>query len=167
MGHYDSLRLMSMLKAGQKAPAFSLPDQDGNTHTLSEFSGRWVLLYFYPKDDTPGCTTEACGIRDSYEAYEKAKVAVFGVSVDAVKSHAKFAKKYALPFTLLADAEKDVVMQYGVWGKKKFMGREYMGTKRWSFLIDPQGKIAKIYEDVKPAAHAAEVLADLAALKKK
>jgi len=155
-----------MLKAGSKAPAFTLPDQDGKPHSLSDYAGKWVLLYFYPKDDTPGCTAEACGIRDKYDAFKKAKVTVLGVSVDSVKSHAKFVAKYGLPFTLLADAEKKVVEKYGVWGLKKFMGREYMGTKRWSFLIDPDGKIAKVYENVKPIEHAAEVLADAAALRK-
>jgi len=154
-----------MLEPGQKAPAFSLPDQDGNLHALSDYAGKWVLLYFYPKDDTPGCTTEACGLRDNFDAYKKAKVVVLGVSVDAVKSHAKFVAKYDLPFTLLSDSEKVVVEKYGVWGKKKFMGREYMGIKRWSFLINPDSKIAKIYEDVKPAAHALEVLADVASFK--
>ncbi len=154
------------LKEGDKAPAFSLPDQNGETRTLSDYAGKWVLLYFYPKDDTPGCTTEACGIRDNYDAYKKAKIVVLGASVDPVKRHAKFVEKFSLPFTLLADEEKTLVKAYGVWGKKKFMGREYMGIKRWSFLIGPDGRIAKIYEDVKPAAHATEVLADVAAMKK-
>lgn len=147
---------------GKKAPPFSLMDQDGEIRTLKEFLGHWVVLYFYPKDDTPGCTVEACGFRDNYSAFKKTGVVVLGISVDPVKQHAKFAEKYALPFTLLADEEKKVVERYGVWGKKKFMGREYLGTKRISFLIDPQGRIAKVYEEVKPAVHADEVLADLA-----
>lgn len=156
-----------MLKPGNKAPDFTLPDQEGKTHSLSDYAGEWVLLYFYPKDDTPGCTAEACGIRDNYDAYGDAEVTVLGVSTDSVKSHAKFVTKYALPFTLLADEEKKVVAAYGVWGEKKFMGRDYMGTNRMSFLIDPKGKIAKIYDKVRPADHAAEVLADVRALKSK
>ena len=152
-----------MLKPGDKAPEFALPDQDGKLHSLADYKGRSVLLYFYPKDDTPGCTTEACTIRDNIGAFEKGKIAVLGVSTDSVKSHGKFAKKYRLPFTLLADEDKKVVEAYGVWGKKKFMGREYLGTRRWSFLIGPDGRIVKVYESVKPAAHADEVLADAAA----
>lgn len=150
-----------MLKQGDKAPEFNLPDQNGAMHALKDERGKWVLLYFYPKDDTPGCTTEACSLRDSFPAFEKLGITVFGASADSVKSHGKFAEKYKLPFTLLADEEKTLVNDYGVWGKKKFMGREYLGVKRWSFLIDPNGKIAKIYEDVKPAQHVEMVLADL------
>lgn len=146
------------------APAFSLPDQDGQVHALKEYRGKWVLLYFYPKDDTPGCTVEACSFRDNFSALKKAGAIILGVSVDPVKKHAKFAEKYSLPFTLLADEGKQVVGLYGVWGKKKFMGREYMGTNRVSFLIDPKGKLTKIYDPVKSAEHAAEVLADIRAL---
>jgi peroxiredoxin Q/BCP len=153
-----------MLKANRKAPAFTLTDPDGKKHTLKGYLGKWVILYFYPKDDTPGCTKEACAFRDSHQAYKKAGVVILGVSVDDEKKHKKFADKYNLPFTLLADPEKKVVEQYGVWGKKKFMGREYMGTQRVSFLIDPTGKIAKVYEKVKPADHAAEVLQDIKTL---
>lgn len=152
------------LNVGDKAPAFTLPDQDGNMHTLADYQGQWVLLYFYPKDDTPGCTKEACAIRDSFPAFGKLKAKVFGISADTVAKHKKFADKYSLPFTLLSDEEKNAVNLYGVWAKKKFMGREYMGILRNSFLIDPSGKIAKIYEQVKPEAHAQEVLADLKAL---
>ncbi|MDP3710749.1 MAG: thioredoxin-dependent thiol peroxidase [bacterium] len=150
------------LKIGQKAPDFKLPDQDGKIHKLSDYLGQWLLIYFYPKDDTPGCTKEACAIRDSFPAFKKMKAKVLGVSVDSVKSHKKFAEKYRLPFTILADDKKEVVEKYGVWGKKKFMGREYDGTFRTSFLIDPKGKISKIYEQVKPEIHAEEVLKDLA-----
>lgn len=152
------------MKKGMKASVFSLPDQDGHIHTLTDYTGQWVLLYFYPKDDTPGCTKEACMIRDSWPKFKKLALKVFGVSVDSVKSHGKFVKKYDLPFTLLADEDKSIVKKYGVWGKKKFMGREYMGTNRMSFLIDPDGKIAKVYENVKPEVHADEVLTDLKAL---
>lgn len=152
------------LKPGDKAPAFSLPDQTGTERALTDYAGNWVLLYFYPKDDTPGCTKEACSIRDGWSAFKKAGIAVMGASTDSVKSHAKFVEKYDLPFTLLSDEKKELVEAYGVWGKKKFMGREYFGTKRWSFLIDPAGKIAKVYEDVKPADHAEEVLVDVKSL---
>ncbi|MBI4101173.1 thioredoxin-dependent thiol peroxidase [Candidatus Microgenomates bacterium] len=152
------------LEVGDKAPAFTLPDQSGKTHMLADYQGQWLLLYFYPKDDTPGCTKEACAIRDNFPKFGKLKARVFGVSVDSVDSHAKFATKYKLPFILLADIDKKVVNRYGVWGKKKFMGREYFGTNRTSFLIDPRGKIAKIYRQVKPPVHAAQVLEDLRAL---
>jgi thioredoxin-dependent peroxiredoxin len=151
---------------GTKAPAFSLPDQDGKTRRLSDYLGKWVLIYFYPKDDTPGCTTEACALRDNLPKFKSIKAEVLGVSTDTVASHRKFADKYGLPFTLLADPNKTVVQKYGVWGEKKFMGRTYMGTKRTSFLIDPQGKIAKVYENVKPPVHAEQVLEDLKQLAK-
>lgn len=152
------------LTVGDQAPAFSLPDQTGVERKLRDYEGKWVLLYFYPKDDTPGCTKEACMIRDGWSQFKKAGLEVLGASTDSVKSHAKFVEKYDLPFPLLSDEKKELVEAYGVWGKKKFMGREYLGTNRWSFLIDPKGKIAKVYEDVKPADHAAEVLADLKAI---
>ena len=146
---------------GSKAPDFALPDQNGKLHTLSGYRGRWVLLYFYPKDDTPGCTKEACTIRDSFPHFETLNAVVLGVSVDSVASHKKFAEKYHLPFTLLADEHKKVVNLYKVWAKKQFMGREYDGTLRTSFLIDPEGDIVKIYHEVHPEKHAAEVLRDL------
>ena len=150
---------------GKKAPPFSLPDQAGKVRTLKEFLGQWVVLYFYPKDDTPGCTVEACSFRDQFAALKRSGAVVLGVSIDPVKKHMKFAEKYSLPFTLLSDEAKQVVERYGVWGKKKFMGREYMGTHRVSFLIDPKGKIAKIYDPVKPAGHAEVVLSDIQSLK--
>jgi len=143
------------------APDFMLLDQDGEEHELSSYQGRWVLLYFYPKDDTPGCTKEACAIRDSFPQFDAGKAVVLGVSPDSVKSHKKFAEKYELPFTLLADEGHVIADLYGVWGRKKFMGREYDGVFRTSFLIGPDGRIAKVYENVKPEQHAAEVLADL------
>ncbi|MDA1334703.1 MAG: thioredoxin-dependent thiol peroxidase [bacterium] len=148
------------LKEGVKAPLFSLPDQNGKVHELKEYKGKWVLLYFYPKDDTPGCTMEACALRDNYISYKKSKIVILGVSTDKVISHKKFKEKYNLPFTLLSDENKKVVKAYGVWGKKKFMGREYTGTNRYSFLIDPDGKISKIYMKVRPKEHAEEVLND-------
>ncbi|MBI3274334.1 MAG: thioredoxin-dependent thiol peroxidase [Candidatus Colwellbacteria bacterium] len=150
-----------MLKPKNKAPKFSLSDQNGRVHSLSENKGKWVLLYFYPKDDTPGCTKEACSIRDGWPAFKKLNCVVWGVSADSIKSHKNFSDKHKLPFTILSDENKEVINLYGVWGKKKFMGREYMGIKRISFLIDPEGFIYKIYKYVKPADHASEVLADL------
>lgn len=152
---------MARPKAGESAPDFRLPDQHGEEHALSDYRGRWVLLYFYPKDDTPGCTKEACGIRDRFPEFGRLGVQVLGVSADSVNSHEKFARKYELPFTLLADTERKVVQLYGVWGKKKFMGREFEGTHRVSFLIDPAGRIAKVYPKVKPELHAEEVAQDL------
>ena len=152
------------IKLGAKAPGFNLPDQDGKMHDLKDYAGTWVLLYFYPKDDTPGCTIEACAIRDNFPKFKKMKAVVLGVSADPVKKHAKFAEKYDLPFTLLADEKRELIDAYGVWAKKKFMGREYMGILRNSYLINPEGKIAKIYEGVKPKDHAEEVLQDLKAL---
>lgn len=154
------------IKLDQNAPEFSLPDQKGKMHSLSGYRGKWILLYFYPKDDTPGCTKEACAIRDNYPQFKKLKIQVFGVSADPVAKHEKFALKHELPFTLLSDQDKEVIKKYGAWGKKKFMGREYQGIHRISFLINPQGKIAKIYPKVKPAEHAEEVLDDLASLLK-
>jgi peroxiredoxin Q/BCP len=145
---------------GEKAPVFTLPDQNGVEHSLSQYAGKWVVLYFYPKDDTPGCTKEACNFRDNFAVLKKAKVVAMGVSVDSVKKHAKFVEKYSLPFTLLSDEQKEVVEDYGVWGKKKFMGREYDGILRTTFLIDPQGIIAKVYENVKPNEHAEAILRD-------
>lgn len=152
------------VEINKPAPGFTLPDQEGNSHSLAQYLGKWVLIYFYPKDDTPGCTTEACTLRDNFPEFKKLGITVLGISTDTVKSHKKFVEKYKLPFTLLADDEKKVVEQYGVWGKKKFMGHEFTGTMRSSFLVDPQGKIAKIYEKVKPAVHADEVLADIQSL---
>lgn len=148
-------------KTGSKAPDFSLPDQDGVARKLSDYRGKWVLLYFYPKDDTPGCTTEACSLRDNLPKFGKSDAVVLGVSVDTVARHKKFADKYKLPFTLLADEDKKVVELYDVWQQKKFMGRSYMGILRTSFLIDPKGVIKKVYEKVKPPVHAGAVLADL------
>lgn len=146
---------------GATAPGFVLSDQDGRSHALSDYKGKWVLLYFYPKDDTPGCTIEACTIRDQFKDFKTIGAEVVGISTDSVASHKKFATAYELPFTLLADEHKEVVGMYGVFGEKKFMGRTYMGTMRASFLINPEGKIVKVYEKVKPEKHAAEVIADL------
>ncbi len=146
---------------GAKAPSFSLPDQDGKNHRLEDYRGKWVLLYFYPKDNTSGCTKEACAIRDEFPRFEKLDAVVLGVSKDSIESHKRFADRHGLPFTLLSDADTKVQGAYGAWRKKKMAGREYMGTFRMSVLIDPDGKIAKVYEKVRPAEHAAEVLDDL------
>lgn len=156
---------MPLPKEGTNAPDFTLPDQDGKEHALSKYRGQWVLIYFYPKDDTPGCTAQACAIRDAEPDFKKLKAVVLGISADSVKSHKKFVEKYGLPFTILADEDKKVVNAYGVWGRKKFMGREYDGIFRTSFLVSPEGKIAKVYENVKPAEHADMVLKDLTALR--
>lgn len=150
-----------MLTIGSSAPNFSLPDQDGKMHTLSEYRGRWILIYFYPKDDTPGCTKEACMIRDAFPRFEGVHAEVFGISKDSVASHKSFSEKYELQFPLLSDENREVIESYGVWREKKMMGKSYMGTARTSFLIDPEGVIQKIYESVKPEVHAEEVLADL------
>ena len=152
---------MEKPRVGATAPDFSLPDQDGVMHALNEYRGSWLLLYFYPKDSTPGCTIEACAIRDQFKDFNTIGANVVGISTDSVKSHKKFADAYELPFTLLADEHKEVVGQYGVFGEKKFMGRTYMGTTRTSFLIDPKGNIAKVYEKVTPTSHANEVIEDL------
>lgn len=150
-----------MLKLNQQAPQFSLQDQNGVVHTLSQYKGKKVLLYFYPKDDTPGCTTEACNFRDNHETLVASGLVVLGVSKDKVTSHKKFADKFNLPFPLLSDVDGVVCEAYGVWRKKKFMGREYMGIERMSFLIDEEGKLVKIYESVKPKEHTQEVANDI------
>lgn len=152
------------LPAGIPAPDFELLDDMNIPRKLSDFRGSNVILYFYPADDTPGCTKEACNFRDDYSAYEKAGVQILGVSPDTVKSHAKFKKKFQLPFPLLADEGHKVCDLYGVWGTKKFMGKEYEGVLRTTFLIDENGKIAKVFERVRPAEHSAEVLSILGVL---
>lgn len=149
---------------GKKAPDFKLLDDEGRERSLSEFKGQTVLLYFYPKDMTPGCTVEACTLRDHMNDLKGAGVQVLGVSADSVASHKKFKEKHKLNFPLLADTEKTVVQQYGVWGEKAFMGKKYMGIFRDSFLIDKTGVVVKHYQKVKPAVHAEEVLADVKAM---
>jgi len=149
------------LKEGDKAPDFSADTGGGGRASLSEFKGKNVVLYFYPKDDTPGCTKEACAFRDAYDKFRKKGAVVLGVSTDPVKSHDKFTEKFKLPFTLLSDPDKKIVQDYGVWGEKSFMGRKYMGTHRMTFLIGPDGRIKKIWPKVKPDEHAEEVLAAL------
>ena len=149
---------MALLQVGLKAPDFTAKDQDGKSVTLEEYRGRKVILYFYPKDDTPGCTKEACAFRDNLPNFNKVDAVVLGVSVDGEKAHRKFADKYELPFRLVADDSKSIVEAYGVWGLKKFMGREYMGTSRVTYLIDEEGTIEKVWPKVKPETHAAELL---------
>jgi peroxiredoxin Q/BCP len=151
------------IQSGITAPYFSLPDETGQLRSLSEFLGRPLILYFYPKDDTPGCTTEACNFRDDYSQYSQAGVTIVGVSPDTPQSHTKFKAKYALPFPLLADTEHQVCELYGVWGTKKNYGREYQGVFRTTFLIDEEGKILQVFEKVRPAEHSEEVLAALQA----
>ncbi len=150
-----------VISAGKQAPDFTLPDDKGQMHTLSDYRGKPVVLYFYPKDNTSGCTKEACGFRDDYSAYKEAGVVILGVSPDSSKSHANFREKYELPFTLLADTEREVLKAYGAWGLKKMYGREYEGVLRTTFLIGKDGKILKVFEKVKPANHSTEILAAL------
>jgi peroxiredoxin Q/BCP len=149
---------MALLSVGDKAPAFSTTDQDGKPVRLSDFKGKKVVLYFYPKDDTPGCTKEACNFRDAWPKLRRKKVDILGVSVDDEKSHRKFADKYSLPFTLLADTDKKIVNDYGVWGEKSLYGRKYMGTNRVTYLIDEKGKIAAVWPKVKVDDHVDEVI---------
>jgi peroxiredoxin Q/BCP len=147
-----------MLKKGSVAPAFTAKDGNGDTVKLKDLRGQRVALYFYPKDDTPGCTKEACSFRDAFSDFKKRGVKVLGVSVDSEASHKKFATKYKLPFTLVSDPDHSIADSYGVYGEKKFMGRTYMGVKRMTFLIDEKGRIKKVFEKVKPEEHAQEVL---------
>ena len=149
------------LKEGGRAPAFAAMVNGGGRVSLSDFKGKHVILYFYPRDDTPGCTKEACAFRDEFAAFKKRGAVVLGVSIDPVKAHDKFAEKYKLPFTLVSDEDKRIVQAYGVWGEKSFLGRKYQGTYRVTFLIGPDGEIKKIWHTVKPADHAREVLAAL------
>src|SRR5262249_41747567 len=152
---------------GKQAPDFSLQDQDGKTHTLEQYRGKWVVLYFYPKDMTPGCTVEACSFRDNEARLTAAGAVVLGVSADTVKSHGKFAEKYQLPFPILADVDKAVCKAYHSYGEKKFMGRTFDGILRNTFLINPRGEVVKVYEGVKVKVHVDEVLSDLKEFSKK
>lgn len=146
---------------GSDARPFSLQDQNGKTHSLSDYLGKWVVLYFYPKDDTPGCTKEACNFRDSAQIFKKLNITILGMSQDSVESHKKFAKKYNLKFPLLSDPTTATITAYKAWGTKKFMGREYQGILRMTYLINPEGKIAKVYENVNPITHAKEIISDI------
>lgn len=144
-----------------QAPDFSLQDQNGTTHTLKQYAGKWVIVYFYPKDATPGCTKEACSFRDGRQILEDAGATVLGVSKDSVASHKKFADAHKLNFTLLSDTSTETIQAFGAWGEKKFMGREYFGINRNTYLISPTGQIVKTYEGVNPLTHVGELLKDL------
>jgi peroxiredoxin Q/BCP len=152
------------LKPGDPAPDFSLPDASGTLIRLADLRGKRVVLYFYPRDNTPGCTKEACGFRDIYSQYQAKDIVVLGVSTDDAKSHTKFTEKFNLPFPLLSDADAQIATAYDSYGLKKFMGKEYMGVSRNTFVVGPDGKIEKIYLKVKPEQHAATLLGDLAEL---
>jgi peroxiredoxin Q/BCP len=155
-----------MLKVKDSAAQFSLPDQDGNLTNLSDFKGQWVVLYFYPKALTPGCTTETCNFQESLPQFEGVDAVILGMSKDPVKQQKKFAEKYNVKFKLLSDEKSDTCEKYGVWQKKSMYGKEYMGIARTTFIINPEGKIAKIYEKVKVADHHSEVLEDINSLMK-
>jgi len=150
-----------MLEIGQKAPDFSLPDTKGNTVSLADYRGQKVVLYFYPRDNTPGCTRQACAFAGLYQAFREKNVQVIGISKDSVASHVKFAEKYSLPFVLLADPERTAIEAYGVWQEKKQYGKVSMGVVRTTFVIDEEGKIQKIMPKVKPDTNAEEILAEL------
>lgn len=149
---------MSLLEVGAKAPIFSTFDQNGKRVSLSDFEGKKIILYFYPKDNTPGCTKEACAFRDKITQFQDLNVVVIGVSIDSIKSHKSFSDKYQLPFTLLSDTDKDIVTNYGVWGEKTMYGKKYFGINRVTYLIDEQGAIATVFPKVKPETHAEEIL---------
>lgn len=144
-----------------KATNFELPDQDGKVHSLADYAGSWLVIYFYPKDDTPGCTQEACDFRDAYSVLLDKGVKILGISKDTVRSHKRFAEKFTLPFPILSDPEHSIIEAFGAWGEKKFMGRTFDGIHRKTFIIDPHGEIVKTYETVKPAEHVQEVLQDI------
>ena len=150
-----------VLSEGVKAPEFNLTDSEGNQHRLSDYEGETIVVYFYPKDDTPGCTKEACSFRDAYADFKEAGVEVIGISPDTEQSHKKFANKYDLPFTILSDPDHKVSEAYGVWGLKKYMGREYEGIYRTTFIIGPDGEIKRVFENVKPSDHSQEVLEEV------
>ena len=153
-----------MLTQGSAAPDFSLPDQNGDKHRLSDYRGQWVVLYFYPKDMTSGCTTEACNFRDEFPAFGKVNAVILGISKDSIKLHEKFAKKYQLPFPLLSDENNTVCETYGTWQEKSMYGKKYMGIVRSTYLIDREGKIAKVYSKVNVKEHAAQLLRDFTSL---
>lgn len=156
--YYSEIVGMSKIKVGEAAPAFSGLTTEGDPVTLADFAGQKLVLYFYPKDDTPGCTTEACNFRDDYSSYENSNVVILGVSPDSPSSHKKFKEKYQLPFTLLSDVKHEVCELYKVWGLKKNFGKEYDGVHRTTYLISPEGLIQEVFLNVSPANHSAEVL---------
>lgn len=163
----DRMYRMSILEIQTKAPNFSLPDEDGKVHTLSQYRGQWLVVYFYPKDNTSGCTKEACAIAEVYEKFAELGVMVLGVSKDSSASHKKFKEKYQLPFTLLSDESTEMIQAYGAWKEKSMYGRKYMGTDRITYIINPEGKIAEVYKKVTPADHALELLTELESLTQK
>ncbi|MFP4567498.1 MAG: thioredoxin-dependent thiol peroxidase [Candidatus Woesearchaeota archaeon] len=150
-----------MLKEGDIAPSFSLKDQNGKVHTLKDYTGQKIVLYFYPKDNTPGCTKEACAFRDIYEEYKKNNILVLGISKDTEKSHKNFAEKHNLPFNLLIDENRDILEKYGAWTKKSLYGKMFMGIQRITYVIDEKGHILKVYPKVKPEDHAKQILKDI------
>jgi peroxiredoxin Q/BCP len=152
------------LQLGNQAPEFTLPDQNGTMHNLTQYRGQWIVLYFYPKDDTPGCTKEACSFRDNFEALRERGIVVLGVSKDTQASHKKFADKFNLNFTLLSDESTEMIKSYEAFGEKKFMGKTFQGIHRITYVIDPQGIIRKVYEKVKVEEHAQEILRDINSL---
>lgn len=154
-----------MLKAGSMVPKFSLSDQNGKIHNIADYKGHWVILYFYPKDLTPGCTTEACNFQEALPDFNAIDAVIFGISKDSAAQHKKFADKHNLQFSLLSDERSDVCEQFGVWQKKSMYGKEYMGIVRSTFLINPEGKIAKVYPKVDVKEHHAEILNDLKELR--
>ncbi len=151
---------MTTLEAGDKAPDFSVEDQDGNTVKLSDFKGKKLVLFFYPKASTPGCTAEACNLRDNWERFQEKGYAILGVSADTQKKQSNFKNKYEFPFPLLADEDKEVIQAYGVWGPKKFMGKEFDGIHRTTFIIDEEGKIEEVIKKVKTKAHTDQILSE-------
>ncbi|GGW88270.1 thioredoxin-dependent thiol peroxidase [Salegentibacter mishustinae] len=151
---------MTTLEAGDKAPDFAVEDQDGNTVKLSDFKGKKLVLFFYPKASTPGCTAEACNLRDNWERFQEKGYAILGVSADTQKKQSNFKNKYEFPFPLLADEDKEVIQAYGVWGPKKFMGKEYDGIHRTTFIIDEEGKIEEVIKKVKTKAHTDQILSE-------
>jgi len=153
-----------MLEVGTKAPDFTLPDQKGTEHKLSDYKGKWIILYFYPKDMTPGCTQEACNFRDEFSEFKKLNTVILGVSKDNISRHQKFAEKYELPFTLLSDEKGTVCEDYGIWQEKSMYGKKFMGIVRATYIINPDGEIAKVYPKVKVKDHDAELLEDLKSL---
>jgi peroxiredoxin Q/BCP len=153
-----------MLEINTKAPSFKLPDENGQVHTLADYKGKWLVIYFYPKDDTPGCTKEACVIGEVYGEFAKLEVSVLGVSKDTSSSHLAFKEKYKLPFTLLSDESTRTIARYGAWQERSLYGRKFMGTARVTYIIDPKGRVAKVYSRVSPATHALQLLKDLRTL---
>lgn len=154
-----------MLEIGKSIPQFSLPDQDRKIHNIKDYKGKWVIIYFYPKDLTPGCTTEACNFQEALPDFNSIDAVIFGISKDSVKQHKKFANKYNLQFSLLSDENSDVCEQFGVWQKKSMYGKEYMGIARSTFIVNPAGKIVKVYPKVNVKEHHSEILNDLKELK--